>query len=283
MKIQSGKLSTIKYFSLMLMFIGISKAFAQSSFLVEQKRYSRVRASISEKEQIILNKLNDNNINLNQLNILIIAYKMESEFEIFAKKNTNDTYKKLATYKICSKSGDLGPKRKQGDGQVPEGFYYIERFNPSSSFYLSMGINYPNQSDRIKSNARNLGGDIFIHGDCVTIGCLPMTDDKIKEIYLYAINAKSNGQQKIPVYIFPFRMSEQKFNYYKKEFQDNSKLIEFWTNIKLAYDKFDKQKKELKVSFTQSGDYIFDWTSIFFLKYFYVLLLTIVNLINKWV
>ena len=148
----------------------------------------------------------------------------------------------LSAEGICSKSGKIGPKRKQGDGQVPEGFYLIDRFNPASSFFLSLGINYPNLSDKKKSNATNLGGDIFIHGSCVTIGCLPMTDDKIKEIYLYAINAKNNGQQKIPFYIYPFRMTEEKFTKYKNKYSTKTELIDFWTNIKLGYDKFEKDK-----------------------------------------
>ena len=146
----------------------------------------------------------------------------------------------------------------RGDYQVPEGFYFIDRFNPMSNYYLSLGINYPNPSDKIKSNASNLGGDIFIHGDCLTIGCLPMTDNKMKEIYLYAINAKHNGQEEIPFYIFPFRMTDQKFNTFKKEHTIKNELINFWTNIKQGYDIFNNEKKELTFSINQAGDYVFE-------------------------
>ena len=229
----------------------------QSDFLTKQKKYIRVRTSINDKEQSISKLLKENGIELDELNILIIAYKYESEFEIFAKTNDEKLYKKIVTYSICSKSGKIGPKRKQGDGQVPEGFYFIDRFNPASSFFLSLGINYPNISDKKKSNATNLGGDIFIHGSCVTIGCLPMTDDKIKEIYLYAINAKNNGQKKIPFYIYPFRMTEEKFTKYKNQYSTKTELIDFWTNIKLGYDKFGKDKTELIISISKTGDYIF--------------------------
>lgn len=105
-----------------------------------------------------------------------------------------DLFRLIKDYQICSLSGELGPKRQQGDLQVPEGFYWIDRFNPASNFYLSLGINYPNQFDRILGKSGELGGDIFIHGGCVTIGCIPITDDKIKELYLIAVEAKSNGQ-----------------------------------------------------------------------------------------
>lgn len=232
--------------------------FSQTDFLSEQKRYKRVRTAIDEKEELLIEKLKVYDIGISELNIMILAYKSESEIEIFAKKKTSISYNKLATYKVCSKSGELGPKRKQGDLQVPEGFYFIDRFNPASSFLLSLGINYPNHSDRLKSNSANLGGDIFIHGDCVTIGCLPMTNDKIKEIYLYAINARNNGQERVPVYIFPFRMTERNFKKYKTKYVNNTALIEFWTNLKMGYNKFEKEHKDLIVSVSKNGDYIFD-------------------------
>ncbi len=242
---------------LLVCFIG-SNGFSQGSFLSNQRRYQRVRAAIADKEQIVLNKLNNNNIDLDKLNILIIVYKDESKLEIFAKNNSDSTFNKIAVYDICRKSGDLGPKRMEGDLQVPEGFYYINRFNPSSNFYLSLGINYPNKSDRIKSNATSLGGDIFIHGSCVTIGCMPMTDDKIKEIYLYAVYARNNGQKRIPVYIFPFRMTTENFEKYKNNYGNDDDLIDFWTNLKIGYDKFEKERKELHISISKTGDYIIE-------------------------
>ncbi|MBW6491637.1 MAG: L,D-transpeptidase family protein [Lentimicrobium sp.] len=227
----------------------------QSDFLTDQKRFERVRTLIKEKQQTIQNNLSVNNLELENFNLLILVYKDSDEFELYAKTNQETIYKKIKSYEICSRSGQLGPKRKQGDYQVPEGFYYIDRFNPTSNFYLSLGINYPNQSDRKKSKFSNLGGDIYIHGSCVTIGCLPMTNDKIKEIYLYAIHAKNNGQSKIPVYIFPFKMTNQNMNRYKSKYKDNKELIDFWTNLKIGYDKFKSENKELKISFAENGDY----------------------------
>lgn len=217
----------------------------QIGFLSEQKKYERVRTAIKEKVVAISIKLKENGLTWSDLNILLIAYKDSDELEIYAKKKNEKTYAKLITYEICSRSGQLGPKRKQGDNQVPEGFYHIDRFNPTSNFYISLGLNYPNQADQKKSKASNLGGDIFIHGSCVTIGCMPMTDDNIKEIYLYAIHAKNNGQAKIPVYVFPFRMSDHNFITYKTKYKDNKILIDFWANLKQGYDKFVRIKRKL--------------------------------------
>ncbi len=224
-------------------------------FLDDQKRYNRVRTAIKEKDNIVKNTLKNNNIKLEELNILITVYKEEDILEIYAKNKSESIYKKIASYNIAAKSGILGPKRMEGDLQVPEGFYYIDRFNPASSYYLSLGINYPNESDKKKSNASRLGGDIFIHGANVTIGCMPMTDDKIKEIYLYAVYAKDNGQNKIPVYIFPFKMTDRNFDYYKKYYDES--LVNFWSNIKKGYDIFQKTKKELNIKVDSKGNYVF--------------------------
>lgn len=229
----------------------------QADFLTKQKSFERVRTAMHEKEKVIWQRLNENGLEPGNLNILIVAYKDNDELEIYAKKKTETIFKRLIFYEICSRSGEPGPKREHGDYQVPEGFYHIDRFNPTSSYYLSLGLDYPNQSDRKKSKAKNLGGDIFIHGDCVTIGCLPMTDDKIKEIYLYAAYARNNGQSKIPVYIFPFKMTDQNFEDYKMKYKEDQGLLDFWSNLKTGYDKFVKEKTELKITIAANGDYIY--------------------------
>jgi murein L,D-transpeptidase YafK len=230
---------------------------AQTTFLQQQKSYSRVRTAIAEKGKTVKDNLHKNRLTPDSIHILITAFKSEKQLEIYAKKKTESIYLKIATCDICRSSGKPGPKRQEGDGQVPEGFYHIDRFNPFSNFYLSLGINYPNSSDRKKSQAKRLGGDIFIHGSCVSIGCLPMTDEVIKEIYLYAVFARNNGQNKIPVYIFPFRMTDVNFNAYRQKYSANQELIAFWTNLKTGYDRFEKEKKTLDISVNKNGDYVF--------------------------
>lgn len=232
-------------------------SFIQGDFLSEQKKYARVKAAIKEKEQKVKAVLKEKHVTIDNLHILIVVYKDNDELELYAKRKDEKAYTELTTYQICSRSGQPGPKRRQGDNQVPEGFYHIERFNPESNYYLSLGINYPNQSDKKKSEAIDPGGDIYIHGSCVTIGCMPVTDDKIKEIYLYAVYAKNNGQEKIPVYIFPFRMTNQNFIRYTGKYKNNKELIAFWTNLKIGYDMFNLDKKELDFNINSTGDYVF--------------------------
>jgi len=228
-----------------------------SNFLEDQKRYSRVRTAIAEKQSAIMLNLESHGLALDNFHILITAYKAEQQLTIHVKRKGEDRYQALVTYPVCALSGNLGPKRKQGDRQIPEGLYHIDRFNPSSNFYLSLGLNYPNESDKKKSTASRLGGDIFIHGDCVTIGCLPMTDDLIKEIYLYAIHARNNGQQKIPVYIFPFKMNETNMDRYSNRYRNNPGLIDFWKDLQQAYLLFENEKKQLPVKISEAGNYIF--------------------------
>ena len=143
----------------------------------------------------------------------------------------------------------------QGDGQIPEGFYYIKHFNPYSNFYLSLGINYPNKSDRVLSNKSRPGNDIYIHGDCVTIGCIPITDDKIKEVYLLAVEACNSGQKQIPVYIFPTKFTAKNFARLIEEQDDE--LIKFWTNLKTGYDIFESTHAKLNFYVDKQGKYNF--------------------------
>jgi len=247
----------MKTLFILLLALVLSLFIVQNSFINEQKKFERVRKAYADKGTLISQTLKEHEINENDLNILIVAYKEEQELELYAKNKSEQNYKKIKTYTICASSGDLGPKRKMGDAQVPEGFYHIDRFNPSSNYYLSLGINYPNQSDVKKSMAANLGGDIFIHGSCVTIGCLPMTDDKIKEIYLYAIEAKQAGQSKIPVYIFPYKMTDENMEDFSQVYKTNQALIKFWANLKKGYEAFQKDKKALNVNIDPSGNYFF--------------------------
>ncbi len=138
--------------------------------------------------------------------IILIGLKQEKVLEVWV----SDEPKFLKSYPILGASGSLGPKLKQGDRQVPEGFYKIESLNPNSSYHLALRINYPNQFDRDKAKIdgrKNLGGDIMIHGRKGSIGCLAMGDEAIEELFVLAAET---GIQNISVIISPvdFRIRE---------------------------------------------------------------------------
>jgi murein L,D-transpeptidase YafK len=164
--------------------------------------------------------------------IFIRIFKESKELELWVE--IDDTFKLFKNYDICTwDSGTLGPKRQLGDGQAPEGFYYVRaiQLNPLSNFHLSFNLGYPNRYDRI--NGRT-GSALMVHGSCVSIGCYAMTDSVIEEIYTLADAAFRNGQPFFRVHIFPFRMTGENMGRHQ-----DSEWIEFWRNLKEGYDFFE--------------------------------------------
>lgn len=227
------------------------------NFRSQQQKFPRVKGAYEEKEKLVKELFSAKGIEPGSADIFIRAFKKEAQLEVWAKNHSESVFKLVRTYPICASSGELGPKRKQGDSQVPEGFYEIDRFNPSSNYYLSLGLNYPNASDKILGEKGNYGGDIFIHGNCVTIGCMPLTDDKIKEVYLMAVDARSGGQQKIQVHVFPCRMDAAGMKNLETKFSDKTALIAFWKNIQTGYNFFEEKHSLPAVSVLASGEYFF--------------------------
>src|SRR5262249_10908701 len=124
--------------------------------------------------------------------ILVRIYKQESELELW-KQTSGGSYALLKSYPICRWSGQLGPKKNEGDRQVPEGFYSVSpgQMNPNSNYYLSFDVGYPNAIDRAQGRS---GGDIMVHGACSSRGCFAMTDKEVAEIYAVAREALGSGQ-----------------------------------------------------------------------------------------
>jgi murein L,D-transpeptidase YafK len=217
--------------------------------------FSKVKTAYKEKEKDVINNLKKHNIQIDKLEIYLQAFKSEKVLELWAKSKGDKVYTLVREFAICTSSGTLGPKRMEGDMQVPEGFYYLSHFNPESNFYLSLGINYPNESDKILANKKHPGGAIYIHGNCVTIGCIPITDELIKELYIYAVEAKNNGQEKIPVNIFPCKLNDKNYKYLHKTYADNPSYLEFWGNLKPCFDFFENHKYLPGIKVLKNGKY----------------------------
>jgi len=190
-------------------------------------------------------------------NIYLRFFKAHNEGELWARASDTGQYKLIKSYRMCALSGSLGPKRWEGDRQVPEGFYFIDEFNPKSDFYLSLLLNYPNYTDLIKGNRAKPGGDIYIHGGCVTIGCLPMTDPVIMEIYTLCLNAKMAGQTYIPVHIYPIRFDRKGLDFLGREYGSDTTKQRFWVNLKSEYDYFERNHKLTPVMYSPDGRYLF--------------------------
>ncbi len=217
---------------------------------------ARLVAARKEKEAGIKTLFKQKKLSYPPKEIFLRVFKKEKNLELWAAGNENGTFTLVKTYNICSTSGTLGPKRKEGDGQIPEGFYTLTHFNPYSRFYLSLKLNYPNASDKILGDKRNLGGDIFIHGNCVTIGCVPITDEQIKELYVIALDTHTHGRKNIPVHIFPTRMNAKGMKALQKYSAANNTLWKFWLNIKEGYDSFETHRMLPRISVDKNGKYI---------------------------
>ncbi len=117
--------------------------------------------------------------------VTFVALKREKQLEVWAAKNGG--WALVKSYSVCAASGHEGPKLREGDLQVPEGIYPLTVLNPNSGFHLSIRIEYPNAFDRAmaqREDRTDLGGDIYLHGNCVSIGCLAMGDEAIEELFV---------------------------------------------------------------------------------------------------
>ena len=239
----------------------------KSSFKTQQLKHKRVSSAFREKEGIVKKYFDRAGVEYPPEKIFIRIFKTviddgagssdgSGEVQLWAMGKSDKEFKYIKSYRICSSSGELGPKLKQGDGQVPEGFYEITNFNPQSNFYLSQKVSYPNKHDIKAGDKDDPGGDIYIHGNCVTIGCIPITDDYIKELYVAAVSTKVSGH---PIYchIFPMEMNNEGMRRLKKLAGEDKTKIRFWENLKEGYDIFENTRIPPVPTFNKNGAYVF--------------------------
>jgi len=171
--------------------------------------------------------------------VMIRIFKKESELELWIEKHGR--FELFQTYAICSWSGKLGPKLREGDRQAPEGFYSVDmhqlrlRGRNARSFY----IDFPNALDRAQ---RRTGSAIMVHGRCTSIGCFAMTNPVMEEIYVLVERALQEGQDRIEVHAFPFRMTELNLAAHA-----SSQWHGYWLDLKQGYDLFEETRLPPKV------------------------------------
>ncbi len=243
--------------SVLLFLLFLKTSFAQPSFVDYQKTYPRVATAVKLKEDTLKKQFAKAGLQWPANQLYIRSFKYDSQLEVWVRNHNTEPFKLFKTYKICALAGGMGPKRLEGDYQVPEGFYYINEFNPSSTYHLSLGLNYPNASDKVLSASENPGGDIYIHGSCLTVGCIPIQDSQIEELYILATMAKTQGQDFIPVHIFPVRYNNKKsLDYFSRTTKDNQDVQRFAIKIKEVYDYFEQKKKLPLISINKKGEYV---------------------------
>jgi murein L,D-transpeptidase YafK len=177
-------------------------------FLSRQRRFPRVEAALARLPELE-EAFHAAGAAWPPRSLFIRSFKEERITELWAAAAyAGDPHVLVKIFPICQQSGVLGPKRREGDLQVPEGFYKVSVFNPRSDYHLSLGVSYPNAADRFHSKRQPPGSAIMIHGNCVTIGCIPIEDGPIEELYLAAVLARDAGQGDIPIHIFPCRLDD---------------------------------------------------------------------------
>jgi murein L,D-transpeptidase YafK len=236
------------------MLTGLASAPA-AGFRDQQLRYPRVRSAYETRAADVRQIFQRQGIEA-PAEIFFRVFKREQLMEVWARGDADRGLVLVNTYAMCGTSGVLGGKRARGDAQIPEGFYTIDIFNPSSQFHLSLGVSYPNAVDRFRGVATNLGGDIFVHGGCATIGCVPITDAGIEEVYLMALMARDAGQSRIPIHLFPTRLDDDGFAWLRDTFGTHHPEFDFWENLREGYLAFESTRIVPEVDHHQ-GRYTF--------------------------
>jgi murein L,D-transpeptidase YafK len=244
-------------FLISLLFLGALKA--QPQVLTEkQLGNQRVWNARLSSDDTLRQLFTSKNLSYPPKFIYWRVFKKEKQMELWAADSAHHRYKLVKIYNIVALSGSLGPKRTEGDFQVPEGYYFINQYNPYSNFHLSYKVSYPNKSDSILGAKGRYGGQIFVHGDSVTIGCLPMSDNVIKELYWCNIQAQNNKDTNyhIPIHIYPCRMNTGNWAYLKSYFNFDPTRLEFWRNLQDGYSFFEVMRQPPKLIVDSNGKYL---------------------------
>lgn len=179
--------------------------------------------------------------------VYLQIFKEERILELYGK--IGNEYRLLDSYRICNFSGGLGPKRRQGDFKSPEGFYSVglSQLKPDSRFYRAINVGFPNEFDRQQGYE---GKYLMIHGNCVSVGCYAMTDAYMDEIYTYVEAALRNGQPRVEIGIYPFRMTEGNMQRHRY-----SSFYNFWKQLQPGFTQFVQTKVPPSVGISD-GKYV---------------------------
>jgi murein L,D-transpeptidase YafK len=200
-----------------LTILGVILFMQQASFKQTQLNEARVKVAYEHVEDTVKKYFSTKKLSMDKFQLFIRAFKKEQILEAWIKENNKEQFILL--------------------------------------HYLSLGINYPNESDLILSDKKKPGNAIYIHGGCATVGCIPITDESIKELYIMAVEARSAGQTTIPVHIFPSKLEKGVVEKLTIEQRANSATSAFWKNLEPVYRDFEETKKLNPIRVNASGLY----------------------------
>jgi murein L,D-transpeptidase YafK len=187
--------------------------------------------------------------------LLLRVFKAEQVLEVWAAASPDGEFVHVGDHAVLASSGGPGPKARRLDGQVPEGLYRVTRWNPWSNFHLSLGLDYPNAADQARNSGvplSALGGDIFIHGNRVTIGCIPIGDEAIEEVYLAALDVRGRGGI-VSALILPARPGTRTWNSLVKTASPSNAAL--WKSLMVISERVDARHRMLGGTAGSDGSY----------------------------
>jgi murein L,D-transpeptidase YafK len=166
--------------------------------------------------------------------VYVRILKRERRLEVYL-RHGDARFERFRSYDICTSSGELGPKLKEGDRQAPEGFYRVSRkqLNPGSRHHLAFNLGFPNAYDR---QLGRTGSALMVHGGCSSIGCYAITDESVDEVYAMVEAALNHGQDAVDVHVFPFALTATAL-----AAEGGHTWLDFWRNLKDGYDRFEAE------------------------------------------
>jgi murein L,D-transpeptidase YafK len=210
---------------------------------------ARVALARSDKLATVQALFAERGVTFPPAELLLRGYKHERELEVWASSEPGAPLSHVTTFGVCAASGLLGPKRREGDRQVPEGYYTIEFLHAASDYYLALKVSYPNASDRLLGHPTQPGSDIMIHGRCASIGCLALGDERIQELW---VMSEALRVRPIHVHFLPAR--DRALLHDDPAFADQQS---FWENLYQGQELFERTRRPPVVTVERDGRYAF--------------------------
>lgn len=209
----------------------------------------RVAGARSTHEATLQRRAADLGVTWPPRELYLRAFKSERVLEVWAGDGRGRPLVLFEQHPICGESGTLGPKVERGDLQIPEGLYVVTKLHPDSQGWLSLRMSYPNAADRSRAAERGAsehrrispGGDILVHGTCISIGCIAIDNEPIERVYLLALEPMSRGRS-VRVDVFPGRFDIDRLD---ALFEHASELstVRLWRSLVPAYFAFERTRR----------------------------------------
>jgi murein L,D-transpeptidase YafK len=212
--------------------------------------------------------------------VLLRVFKYEGEVEVWGKDKGQSVMELLLTLSVCAIDKQPGPKLYLGDEKTPEGFYYGYNGYSSYNWWMWMNLteglvnfpgqvgqgvcfkiclNYPNNLDQIRTKrllpSVDPGSGICIHGNCVTQGCVSLSNRDFLTLFTLTLNHNHTIYGPMQVHIFPFKFNkvpEERRVFFAEQFAQKQSftqadLLLFWENLECGYTVFNQHKLPLQI------------------------------------